>query len=36
MRQFKFAILGAGNIAEKMASTVIHMLKCPYGMPQEI
>lgn len=30
MRQFKFAILGAGNIAEKMASTVIHM---PYIIP---
>lgn len=33
MRQFKFAILGAGNIAEKMASTVIHMPQIiPYGI----
>ncbi len=33
MRQFKFAILGAGNIAEKMASTVIHMPQIiPYGV----
>lgn len=33
MRQLKFAILGAGNIAEKMASTVIHMPHIiPYGV----
>ncbi len=33
MRQFNFAILGAGNIAEKMASTVIHMPQIiPYGV----
>jgi len=33
MRQFKFAILGAGDIAEKMASTVIHMPRIiPYGV----
>jgi len=33
MRQFKFAILGAGDIAEKMASTVIHMPQIiPYGI----
>lgn len=33
MRQFNFAILGAGNIAEKMASTVIHMPHIiPYGV----
>ena len=33
MRKFKFAILGAGNIAEKMASTVIHMPQIiPYGV----
>ena len=33
MRQFKFGILGAGNIAEKMASTVTRMPKIiPYGI----
>lgn len=33
MKQIKFAILGAGNIAEKMASTVIHMPQIiPYGV----
>jgi len=33
MRQYKFAILGAGDIAEKMASTVIHMPQIiPYGV----
>jgi len=33
MRQFNFAIFGAGNIAEKMASTVINMPQIiPYGV----
>ncbi len=33
MRQFNFAILGAGSIAEKMASSVIHMPQIiPYGI----
>lgn len=33
MKQLKFAILGAGNIADKMASTVIHMPQIiPYAV----
>ena len=37
MRKYKFAILGAGSIAEKMAETVIHMPPIiPYAVAPEI
>lgn len=36
MRKYKFAILGAGSIAEKMAETVIHMPQIiPYAVGSE-